>query len=160
MVIDSKMHPFTAIALANETKSDGGVSWYPRLISVGDIVQGNGDHPNTTKNTERKPMLFLTYWKLNEDMSVEERQEVAQRLTSSGLFPPDDVEIIRWDGTPDGWGIVLAEADSADAIGNMINMWRIAGDGFFEETVTAPALPVQEALEQTQELFDAVASAD
>lgn len=105
-------------------------------------------------------MLFLTYWKLNEDMSVEERQEVAQRLTSSGLFPPEDVEIIRWDGTPDGWGIVIAEAESADAMGRMINMWRVAGDGFFEKTITAPAQPVQEALENTQELIDAVSSTD
>ena len=55
-------------------------------------------------------MLFLTYWELNEGMSVEERQQVAQKLTSSGLFPPKGVNIIRWDGTPDGWGILVAEA--------------------------------------------------
>lgn len=105
-------------------------------------------------------MLFLTYWKLNEDMPVEERQAVAERLTASGLFPPDDVEIIRWDGTPDGWGIVLSEAESADAIGRAINMWRAAGDGFFEETVTAPALPVQEGMEQTAGMLEAISAAD
>jgi hypothetical protein len=33
-------------------------------------------------------MLFLTYWELSESMSVEERLQVAQKLTSSGLFPP------------------------------------------------------------------------
>lgn len=37
-----------------------------------------------------------------------------------------------------------------------INSWRIAGDGFFEETVTAPARPVQDAIENTQELLNVV----
>ena len=45
-------------------------------------------------------MLFLTYWELNEGMSVEERQQVAQKLMSAGLFPPRDVNILRWDATP------------------------------------------------------------
>lgn len=105
-------------------------------------------------------MLFLTHWKLNEDMSVEERQEVAERLTSSGLFPPDDVEIIRWDGTPDGWGVLVAEAESAEAIGKAVNMWRAGGDGFFEETVTAPALPVRDALRSTEEMLAALSATD
>lgn len=103
-------------------------------------------------------MLFLTYWKLNEDMPVEERQAVAHRLTESGLFPPDDVEIIRWDGTPDGWGIVVADAESAEAMGKAVNLWRAAGDGFFEKTVTAPALPIEQALATTQEMLDDLAS--
>ena len=33
-------------------------------------------------------MLFVTYWEVNENMPVEERAQIAQKLTSSGLFPP------------------------------------------------------------------------
>ena len=104
-------------------------------------------------------MLFLTYWQLNEGMSTEEQLQVAQKLTSAGLFPPQDVNIIRWDATPDGWGILLAEADSAAAISQAIGMWRAAGAGFFQCTRTAPAQPVQEALSRTGELLKALSSA-
>jgi hypothetical protein len=100
-------------------------------------------------------MLFLTYWELNEDMSVEERQQVAGKLTSSGLFPPEGVNIIRWDSTPDGWGILLAEAESAADIADAINMWRAAGTGFFKSTRTAPAEP----LSRQGELLKALSSA-
>jgi hypothetical protein len=101
-------------------------------------------------------MLFLTYWELNEDMSIEEQQGVAQKLVSSGLFPPKGVNIIRWDATPDGWGILIAEADSAADIAQSINMWRAAGTGFFKTTRTSPAQPVQEAMAGTDELLKAL----
>jgi hypothetical protein len=103
-------------------------------------------------------MLFLTYWELNENMSDAERAQVAQKLTSSGLFPPPGVNIIRWDATPDGWGILLAEAESVADINRGIGMWRVAGAGFFKSTRTAPAQPVTEALAQTGELLQALAS--
>jgi len=103
-------------------------------------------------------MLFLTYWELNEDMSIEERQQIAEKLTSSGLFPPEKVNIIRWDGTPDGWGILLAEAESAADIGRAIAMWRAAGAGFFKSTRTAPAQTIQELLVEQGELLKALGS--
>jgi hypothetical protein len=91
-------------------------------------------------------MLFLTYWELNEAMSFEQRQQIAKELTSSGLFPPEDVKIIRWDTTPDGWGMSLIEADEPEAVYRALNLWRAAGAGLFKQTRTAPALPVQEAM--------------
>ena len=103
-------------------------------------------------------MLFLTYWELNEDMSVAERQEIAVKLTSSGLFPPEEVNIIRWDVTPDGWGILLAEAESAADINLAIAMWRAAGAGFFKSTRTAPAQTIQEILVQQGELLKTLGS--
>lgn len=104
-------------------------------------------------------MLFVTYWELNEDMSAEERQEIATKLTGSGLFPPDNVNILRWDTTPDGWGILLAEADSAAAISDALFLWRAAGAGFFKSTKTAPAEPVQEALPRFGEMLQKLQSA-
>ena len=101
-------------------------------------------------------MLFLTYWKLNENMSVEERQEVAMTLTGEQVFPPEDVELIRWDGTPDGWGIAIMEADNFAAVNNALNMWRLAaGDTqFFEMTKTAPAAPATDIIAQTAVMLE------
>ena len=49
-------------------------------------------------------MLFLTYWELNEDMHVEKRLQVAQKLAATGSCPPKGFKTICWDATPDGWG--------------------------------------------------------
>ena len=91
-------------------------------------------------------MMFVTYWELNEDMSVEQRQQVAERLVTKGLFPPPNVNLIRWDATPDGWGILIAEAETAQDYFTALNLWRASGAGLFKHTKTAPALSVQEAM--------------
>jgi hypothetical protein len=91
-------------------------------------------------------MLFLTYWELNENMSVAERMSIAQKLTSSGQFPPKGVKILRWDETPDAWGILLIEADSAMDVALALDSWRMAGAGFFKLTRTAPANPIAESM--------------
>jgi hypothetical protein len=104
-------------------------------------------------------MLFITYWELNEDMSVEERQQIAQKLTSSGLFPPKGVNVIRWDGTPDGWGILIAEAATVADVTDALNIWRAAGAGFFKSTRTAPAQPIEDAISRQGELLKALTSA-
>ncbi len=101
-------------------------------------------------------MLFLTIWEVNENMSVEERLQVAQKLTESGLFPPNGVNILRWDGTPDGWGILLAEAESAAAMNEALTLWRAAGAGFFKSTKTSPAMPVHEAIPRVGEILKAL----
>jgi hypothetical protein len=103
-------------------------------------------------------MLFLTYWELNENMPEEERGQVGQRLTAKGLFPPRGVKILRWDGTPDGWGILLLEADNAADVFRALDLWRAAGAGFFKVTKTAPALPVQEQMQLGAEITQALAS--
>lgn len=101
-------------------------------------------------------MLFLTHWKLNEGLSSKETNEIATQLTQEGMFPPEDVEVIRWDGTPDGWGIVVWEADSAQAINNGLNMWRAAAGetAFFEKTTTAPAAPVEETIPEQAAMLE------
>ena len=91
-------------------------------------------------------MLFVTYWEVSENMPVEERLRAARRLTESGLFPPEGVDVLRWDATPDGWGILVFEAQTGAAANRAINLWRTAGAGFFKCTKTAPALPVDEAI--------------
>jgi len=94
-------------------------------------------------------MLFVTYFELSETLPVAERLQAAQKLTTSGLFPPKDVKIVRWDITPDGWGILVVEADDAAALDSSLTLWRATGTGFFKTTRTSPAQPVIEAIPHT-----------
>ena len=103
-------------------------------------------------------MQLLVYWELNEDMPEEQRLQVAQKLTSSGLFPPKGVKIIRWDGTPDGWGTLLLEAETAADAFRALDVWRAAGTGFFKVTKTAPTLPIEELIPITVEIQSALGS--
>jgi hypothetical protein len=52
-------------------------------------------------------MLFVTVWELNENTPVASNVGAAQKLISAGLFPPEGVTLLRWDATPDGWGILI-----------------------------------------------------
>ena len=104
-------------------------------------------------------MLFLTYWELNENMSEQERLGVAQKLTTSGLFPPEGTNILRWDGTPDGWGTLLFEADDAADAFRMLNLWRAAGAGFFKLSKTAAAMPITEIIPIGMEIQQSLESA-
>ena len=99
-------------------------------------------------------MLFLIYWEFNEDMSVEDRIEISRKLTEEGLFPPEDAEVLRWDGTPDGWGIAVVEADDFKSVNTALNLWRSSGTPVFEETKTAPAAPVEEIIPQLAALLE------
>lgn len=104
-------------------------------------------------------MLFLSYWELNENMSEAERMAVARKLTQSGLFPPKGVNVLRWDETPDGWGILLIEAETAMAATQTLAVWRMAGAGFFRMTKTAPAFPIcDENMKHWEEQLEAIAA--
>jgi Protein of unknown function (DUF3303) len=103
-------------------------------------------------------MLYVLYWELNENMPVEERLKIAQKLTSSGLFPPKGVKVIRWDMTPDLWGISIIEADNSWDVFSTVSMWRSASPGFFRMTKLAPAMPVQEVMPREGELLKKLAS--
>jgi len=101
-------------------------------------------------------MLFVTYWELNENMSEGERLVFIEKLESAGLFPPKDVEILRWDVTPDGWGILVVEAQTAADMVRSLDMWRMAEGGFFKSTRTAPAIPVDESIPLSEGLAKAL----
>ena len=104
-------------------------------------------------------MLFVTYWELNENVSIEKRFEAVSKAANSGLFPPPNVNILRWDETPDGWGILVMEAEKTADVAKALNLWRIAFDGFFKETKTAPAMPVEDAMPAMAEFLQSWGSA-
>jgi len=101
-------------------------------------------------------MLFLMYWELNENISVTERLQAAEKLIASGHFPPENIEIIRFDITSDNWGVILVDADSSEDVSNLNNMWRIVCPGIFKLTKVSPARPIQEAMETTNQLINEI----
>lgn len=104
-------------------------------------------------------MLFVTVWELNENTPVGANIAAAQNLMERGLFPPAGVEILRWDATPDGWGVLIVEAESAGAMEATLTLWRAAVPGFFKATRTAPASPVQETVGRSAELLQQLGAA-
>lgn len=100
-------------------------------------------------------MLFVSYWELRGDQSVEER---AQALEEQGLMEKanaSDLEIIRWDITAAGWGVIIFEADSASDIHEAFDLWR-ARQPWFEEVKVAPATPVDERRESINAVLSQV----
>jgi hypothetical protein len=91
-------------------------------------------------------MLFLWYWELNENVALAERLKAAQELMSSGLFPPEGVNVLRFDITPGNWGVTLLEADNAEDVFKTVSIWRAALPGFFKSVKVSPAIPVKDAL--------------
>ena len=103
-------------------------------------------------------MLFITYWELNEDIPVADTLQAAQKLTSAGLFPVQGVQILRWDITPDRWGVSIIEADSAQAVSDGLTIWRAAVPGMFKSTKTSPAIPIQESMPALGAMLQKLAS--
>jgi hypothetical protein len=91
-------------------------------------------------------MLFVTYWELNENTPSQTNLGAAQTIMNAGLFPAEGATIVRWDFTPDNWGILIVEAESVAAVETTLSVWRAAQPGFFKLTKTAPASPVQETI--------------
>lgn len=94
-------------------------------------------------------MLFLTDRVVNENSPMQERMEGAKKLTTSGLFPPKSVKLLRWDMTADNWGITPFEADTATMEVSMtLASWRTACLGMFKMTMTEAAIPIAEGMER------------
>lgn len=101
-------------------------------------------------------MLFLVHWELNENIALEERLRTTRRLTATGLFPAKGVQVLRWDVTPDAWGIALLAANSAADVIVAVETWRAALPGFFRSTRTAPVVPVEDMLPLQEALVQSV----
>lgn len=93
-------------------------------------------------------MLFVTYYELSNDVAFEEILEAGNRLVEEGRWPPDGMEVLRWDGTVNNWGITVAEADDFETAYRAQAMWEALVPGMFEEIKTVPAAPVEEIMEE------------
>lgn len=98
-------------------------------------------------------MQFIGYWQLRLDKSHQELLKAAGEQGLMDAFPPDGVEILRWDVTPSDWGIVVMEAEDAEAIDKAIKMWQ-ANQSWFEEIKVEPARPVEDRVDTLNELFE------
>lgn len=91
-------------------------------------------------------MLFLIYWELNEGVTAGQRISAVTKLQAAKLFPPPDVDVIRFDMTPDLWGVTTLQADSVADIYKHLGAWRVACPGMFKSTKVSPAMPVEESI--------------
>jgi hypothetical protein len=89
------------------------VFWLVFFVALSGIVAWGTGHKPDLVQTEEQKILFLCYWELNENMPVMQHVGIAKMLTEAGLFPPEGVEIIRFDKTPDNLGVTLFKASSA-----------------------------------------------
>ena len=101
-------------------------------------------------------MLFLMYWELSENVSVADRLKTIKEVTSSGLFPPEGVNILRFDATPGNWGISVLEADNAEDVFKAISIWRAAKEGFFKTVKVSPAMPIKEVMPLNASILEAL----
>lgn len=115
---------------------------------------------NGRGDTERTKMLFVSYWELNEEKSPEEILEAGEMLMESERWPPEGVNIIRWDFTADNWGITVFEADSFEAADSVGRVWRLAAPGLFKKTKTAPAGPTDQAMPRYSGLIEELEEQD
>jgi len=118
------------------------------------------EHKAEAAQPESQKMLFLCYWQLNENISVLDHLKVGKLLKESGLFPPPGVEILRFDITPDYWGVTVFMADSAESAFTLIDLWRTAGTGFFKKVKISPALTVPDASALGAQIYQSVKEAE
>jgi len=120
-----------------------------------------GDEQKTeTMKVENQKMLFLCYWQLNENIPAIDHLTIGKLLKEAGLFPPPGTEIIRFDITPDHWGVTVFTAESVEAAFSLVELWRIGGAGFFKKVKVAPAMPVKDASALGAKLYQTVKEAE
>jgi hypothetical protein len=98
-------------------------------------------------------MLFITYFELNEAMSEAEKMEAGSKL--SQIWPPEGIKLLRWDITPDDWGIMIYEAEHNVDINKNLAIWRTKA-GFFKYVKTAPLISLEELMPQLAELLQSL----
>ena len=101
-------------------------------------------------------MLFVTYYELNNELETGQILEAGNKLLEAGMWPPEGMDIKRWDTTAEGWGVTIAEADDYETIYRSIMMWDALVPGMFEEINVAPAAPVEESMAAGGQLLDEI----
>jgi hypothetical protein len=130
------------------------------VVALYGTVASGEEQKTEVVQAEAQKMLFLCYWQLNENIPVIDHLKVGKLLKEAGLFPPPGIEIIRFDMTPDYWGITVFTAESAEAAFAVIDLWRVAGTGFFSKVKVSPALPVKDASALGAKLYQTVKEAE
>ena len=101
-------------------------------------------------------MLFVSYWELNENMPDKDRLEAIHQIMAMEGSDKMVEKSIRWDITPDNWGVSIFEADSAADVMALFDTYRAAAPGFFKMTKTAPAVTAQESMAMGEEINKAL----
>lgn len=103
-------------------------------------------------------MLFISYWELNQNSNMGERLGVANNIITNGLYPPEGVNVLRFDIAPGDWGVSIFEADNSEAVFKAIGIWRSAMPGFFKSVKVSPALEVKDAMPLSGAILQSLAA--
>lgn len=90
-------------------------------------------------------MLFVSYWKLNQDMPLGDLVKARDTLMVQKLFPARGLTVHQFVITPSHWGVTIFSADKAEDVVNAFAQWRSTYPGFFESVSVEPAMAVVEA---------------
>ena len=92
-------------------------------------------------------MLFVTFWKMANNVETSKVAEAAKKLFEQGKYPAKGVKVHYWLMTPGGKGIVISEADDIEAIFKNWMVWTKEYPGIFESHEIHPALDVPKIAE-------------
>lgn len=100
-------------------------------------------------------MLFIAYWELRDDQSIEERAAAIEEQGLLELTLDGDFEVLRWDVTPANWGIIVIEADDVKTVDKAFSRWR-AKQPWFQKVKVGPAQPATDRIEMLGEVLEEV----
>ena len=98
-------------------------------------------------------MLFMTYWRLNENLDPKIICKVADKLMKEGKYPPEGVELKAHYFGPSNWGVAVFEADSHEAAFKEVAIWRNECPGIFESVELSIAIPTTDTIKWVLEGF-------
>ncbi len=97
-------------------------------------------------------MLFVAFWKISKDVTVQDTAKTGMKLLEKGMAPPKGVKLLRWLLLPGGRGVTIVEADNADALLMEWMVWINEYPGMFEYYEISPAVEATKAIESAFEL--------
>ena len=99
-------------------------------------------------------MLFLSYWELNENLTVKDIVKVATELMEKNLWPAEGTEILGFYTTTEVpiWGITIEEAESVESVLKGAAAWTNTKPGFFKVLRVSPAMTAEEAIRVIMEM--------
>lgn len=71
----------------------------------------------------------------------------------AGLWPPEGMEVIRWDATVNNWAVTIAEADDFETVYRAQALWEASVPGMFHKIKTVSGGPVEKVMAEGAEFW-------
>jgi len=91
--------------------------------------------------------MFITFWKLANDVKSSKVAEVAKKLVEEGEYPVEGIKMHKWLMCPGGKGILISEANSIEAAFKSWLRWIEKYPGIFEYHEVHPAMEATKVID-------------